>query len=90
LTAELWLSLKLLGRASGTRIAKKARPMISIPKKVAPLAVTRNRVKRLIREAVRLTGDPAPKKKYCFRVHRIPEKLNLEIVQKAVADVRQP
>jgi ribonuclease P protein component len=57
---------------------------ISVPKKIVRLAVRRNRVKRLIREATRKDGAFAGPKLYSFRVHSLPERLTLPEVRAAV------
>ena len=75
---ENWLSLKVLPKAP-------ARLLISVPKKVVPLATQRNRLKRLIRETVRQDGlfkkQPGV---YHFRVGRFPGPLGLDQVRRVV------
>ena len=75
---ENWLSLKVLPKTP-------ARLLISVPKKVVPLATQRNRLKRLIRETVRLDRyfDKQPGV-YHFRVGRFPGPLGLEEVRRVV------
>ena len=84
-----WLSLKILEKAAGqSRGAKKALVYISIPKRVVGLVTGRNRIKRLIREATRRenwVNDTG--KVYTFRVHKFPEKLNLDEVKKTITEL---
>jgi len=84
-----WLSLKVLENASKKPPAKP-QIHISVPKKIVPLATRRNRIKRLIREAVRkeaFFGDAG--KVYLFRVLRAPaEKLDLWDVKKLIVSLR--
>ena len=81
-----WLSL--------TAGAHSVRPvqhrvLISVPKKIVPLAVDRNRIKRLIREAVRCTGGSLgqPYKSIGFRVLRHIKGLKLKDVQDEIQRV---
>ena len=71
-----WLSLK---------VSKNPQFRISVPKKVVPLATRRNRIKRLIREALRLNNfffDSAAKP--IIKVQSFPEHLNLKQVEQAL------
>ena len=62
---------------------------ISVPKKIVPLAVGRNRLKRLIREALR--GDSYFGKESCctFRVSSYVPGLKLGDVKKAVEGLKR-
>ncbi|MGH7197282.1 MAG: ribonuclease P protein component [Candidatus Omnitrophota bacterium] len=67
------------------RIAPRSMVLISIPKKTVPLAVRRNRLKRLIREATRKHAAFSGVRIYSFRVLSAPEKgLGLGDVQNAI------
>ncbi len=50
---ESWLSLKVRWVADPKDAHRRQPVFISIPKKAVPLATSRNRLKRLIREAIR-------------------------------------
>ena len=69
-----WLSLK-------TQDSPRPRVFISVPKKIVPLAVDRNRIKRLIREAVRRRGDPPGRPNAAFQVLQHVKGLKLKDVQ---------
>ncbi|MBI2095399.1 MAG: ribonuclease P protein component [Candidatus Omnitrophica bacterium] len=77
-----WLSLRI----SATGDAKAGggpRFFISVPRKVVRLATERNRIKRLIREAVRLDpGFGTGGKVFYFSVRKKPARPNLEDVRK--------
>lgn len=82
-----WLSLKILdGSGDSIKTAKRRQSvLISIPKKVVPLAVCRNRIKRLLREALRDPSIPkANQNCFLFRVRSVPTSLNLWVVKEAV------
>lgn len=75
---ERWLSL--------TVSAGKPQVLISIPKKVVRLAVRRNRIRRVLREALR--QEPfTPSKTHIFKVFRSPEEVDLHIARKAVHEL---
>ena len=61
--------------------------MISIPKKVIRLAVRRNRIKRVLREALRNKVFFEKNKIYVFKVLRSPEKVNLESARLAIHEL---
>ena len=62
--------------------------MIQVPKRVAPLAVERSRLKRLIREAVRPLAAPPSGAAYRFTVRsKAPAGLKLVQVSQAVRDL---
>ena len=50
---------------------------IVIPKKIAKLATRRNRLRRLIKEALRLEFQPAKEKLYVFRALKDPGEIGL-------------
>ena len=81
-----WLSLKVARRPEQTR----PEVFISIPKKAVPLAVKRNRLKRLIREAVR--GDDffkAPGQVYVLRAGAFPGPVKLDAVKRTIAELKE-
>jgi ribonuclease P protein component len=53
---------------------------------VVKQAVTRNRIKRLVREVMRLEVKTDPDKNYFFRIRRLPKTLNFETIRQAVSD----
>lgn len=73
-----WLSLKVADPSS-TGIS---RVLIAIPKRTVKLAVARNRLRRVLREAVRI--DPFFKKAGTYRlmVHEMPQDLDLKAAQR--------
>ena len=85
---ERWLSLKILESApsqassgppkAGPPLAERARVQISIPKRTVKLAVTRNRLKRVLREAVRRDPFFAAGKIYRLQVREMPKKVGLD------------
>ena len=64
--------------------SSKPRVHISVPKRIVRLAVARNRIKRVLREAVKLDAF-FNQNQVCFvRVQRLPLKVNLETARKAL------
>jgi len=62
---------------------------ISVPKKIVRLATRRNRIRRLIREALRAIpgSKPAPGVVLYLRVSRLPARLTLADVRAALEAV---
>ena len=85
---ESWLSLTISGKDSSEKTSAKAVFFIIVPKKVVKLATKRNRVKRLIREAVRGDGFFEKEMVYRFKVKKFPEILDLGSVQKTINDLK--
>ena len=85
---ESWLSLTISGKNGSEITSGKATFLIAVPKKVLPLATRRNRMKRLIREAVRGDVFFDSQKVYTFKVRSAPKILNLGIVQKVVNELK--
>ena len=79
---ERWLSLTVLESHSSDTNPKKARVHISIPKRTVKLAVTRNRMKRVLREAVRLDPFFGNHKIYRLKVRGLPQKVDLEAARR--------
>ena len=74
---ERWLSLTVSEPSSSEKQSPKARVYISIPKRTVKRAVARNRLKRVLREAVR--RDPFFGRDGIFRlkVCALPVRVNL-------------
>lgn len=83
-----WLSVKMVPAAD----ARSSKAHISIPKKVVRLATRRNRLKRLLREALRESGRPAAHEAAVFylRVHRSPAGPTLAEARAALAQAMPP
>lgn len=82
LVEESWLSLRI--SESGVKNLEKSPVFfISVPRKIVRLATERNRIKRLIREAVRLNPEfKSAGKVLYFSVRKKPKRPNLEDVKK--------
>ena len=65
----------------------KAVVHLSVPKKTVKKATHRNRLKRLLREAVRRADGFAPGVTYRLRVERLPKEETLEETLRAVASL---
>ena len=75
---ERWLSLRVSEEKTLENKARKPLFLISIPKKVVRLAVRRNRIRRVLREALRNKPFFEGNKTYVFKVLRSPEQVDLE------------
>ncbi|HTL70591.1 MAG TPA: ribonuclease P protein component [Candidatus Eisenbacteria bacterium] len=80
-----WLHLTVLDRSESP---SRHVLHISVPKKFVPLATRRNRVKRLLREALRALPLKSGKL-YQFRVRRAPKDPTLAEVKTLVKDLVQ-
>ena len=82
---ERWLSLTVSPASAG----KKARSgyFISIPKKIVRLAVRRNRIRRVLREALRAHGGLEAGKIHLFKVTCAPEDVGLAMAKKALHEL---
>ena len=82
---ERWLSLAVSPASAG----KKARfgYFISIPKKVVRQAVRRNRIRRVLREALRERAGLDAGKTHFFKVIRAPEGVGLAMAKKALHEI---
>lgn len=78
-----WLSLTVSEAKNPEKNGAKKAFFISVPKKIVARAVRRNRLKRVLREALRGLVLP-PGKAHVFRVMRSPEKVNLQTAQEAL------
>lgn len=82
-----WLSLKVQNaRPSKTRPAQ-GRVFISVPKRVVRLAVERNRIRRVLREAIRLGGYFASDKVVWLRVLEKPALTSLRQADEALKEL---
>lgn len=62
----------------------KSRVYIAVPKRLVKKAVTRNRIKRVLREAVRMNSFFLGGKTYFLKVLRLPEQVDLRSAKEAV------
>ena len=83
-----WLCLKISRKLDSKPGPEKVSVFISVPKRVVALATQRNRIKRLIREAVRQDLFFGSREKaYFFRVTRAPDVKTLGLREvKAVVE----
>ena len=79
---EHWLSLKVLESPLPDLINRPPKVYISIPKSTVKLAVTRNRLKRVLREAVKRDCFFENDKVYRLRVNGRPKTMDLKTAQK--------
>ena len=84
---ERWLSLRVSEEEHPESKPRKSLFLISIPKKVVRLAVHRNRIRRVLREALRNKPFFEENKTYLFKVLRSPEGVNLESARVAVHEL---
>jgi len=75
---ERWLSLTVSNLVSSKAV------YISIPKRIVKRAVARNRVRRVLREAVRLDPFFREEKVYILKVLRLPKTVDLPMAKKAI------
>lgn len=74
---ERWLSLTVLSSPRSETNPRKPQVLISVPKRTVKLAVTRNRLKRVLREAVRSDPFFGTGKVYRLKVNGMPKNLDL-------------
>ena len=84
---ERWLSLRVSEEKTPENKARKSLFLISIPKKIVRLAVRRNRIRRVLREALRGKSFFEENKIYLFKVFRSPEEVDLESARVAVREI---
>ena len=84
-----WLTLKVSHSSlSKPQESKEAVLMISVPKRIVKLAVHRNRLRRLIREATRNKDVFRESNKvYHFYVQKAPANASLGSVQKMIQEL---
>ena len=80
--ATRWISLRTV--SSDAPDLGRALVYIGIPKQVVPLATRRNRIKRLIREAIRKDVRFEPGMIYRIRVEKMPEEVTYARIEKDV------
>ena len=83
---ERWLSLKVAPAAPDKKPLKAAF-FISIPKKVVRQAVRRNRIKRVLKEALRAHPPLAGGRVHYFKVMRAPKDVGLAMVKRALNEL---
>jgi ribonuclease P protein component len=76
---ERWLSLTILKTPSEAPLVH-----ISIPKRTVKLAVARNRLKRVLREAVRQDPFFEGNRTYRLVVRRVPATVDLKSAQRTL------
>lgn len=84
-----WLSLKVSEKV--ILQGKRLRPglFVSVPKGIVRLATRRNRLRRLIREAIRKDAYFGDERKiYYFRIHRWPGELGLSDVKLSIEKLK--
>ena len=81
---EQWLSLKVLESPLSESVNRPPKVYISIPKSTVKLAVMRNRVKRVLREAVRRDVFFEKNRTYRLRVNGMPKIVDLKTAQKVL------
>ncbi len=81
---EHWLSLKVLESPLPDLINRPPKVYISIPKSTVKRAVMRNRLKRVLREAVKRDSFFENDKIYRLRVNGLPKSVDLKTAQKVL------
>ena len=81
---ERWLSLKVQDVLQEETQSRKPRIYISVPKRVVKSAVRRNRIRRVLKEAVRHDAFFKTPKIYWLRVLATPAEVNLKEAQAMV------
>jgi len=82
-----WLALTVSKEKSPINKLRKAPFFISVPKKIVRQAVLRNRIKRVLREALRSKPFFEQNKVYFFKVLSFPTKVSLASAQLMVDEV---
>lgn len=85
MTGASWMSLRIVSADSG--FANKPVVHIGISKRVAPQAVRRNRLKRLIREGLRRKIRLEPGNLYRIRVDRYPANPGYALVERELVQI---
>jgi ribonuclease P protein component len=78
-----WLTVSVSGQNS-VRAKLSGKILISIPKKVVAKAVSRNRIKRVLRVASQTVLKVEAGKSYYLRVVRMPKNVNLHMAKEAL------
>ena len=84
---ERWLALTVSGTTVPAKHVKRPPYFISIPKKIVKQAVRRNRLRRVLREALRGRSILDGNKRLVFRVLRAPEDVGLGMAKEAVQEL---
>ncbi len=74
---EHWLSLTVSDLPSSDTPPPKTRLYISVPKRIVQRAVVRNRLKRVLREAVKRDPFFGQDRIFRLKVRALPAKINL-------------
>ena len=80
---ERWLSLTVLKSSP----SEPSRVLISIPKRAVKLAVRRNRLKRVLKEAVKKDPFFTKEKTYRLKVLAWPKEAGLKEAQRALGSL---
>ena len=83
---ERWLSLTVSPNVPHTK-PRKAPYFISIPKKIVRQAVRRNRIKRVLKEALRARGALPGGRVHFFKVTQAPEGVDLGMAKRALNEL---
>ena len=81
---EHWLSLTVLDSPLSVSALSRTKVHISVPKAVVKLAVARNRLKRVLREAVKRDSFFRNDRSYRLKVKRSPRTVDLKTAQKGL------
>ena len=84
---EHWLSLTVLDPLLSVPALRRSKVHISVPKAVVKLAVNRNRLKRVLREAVKLDSFFAKDRSYRLRVKQMPRTVDLKSARKGLEEL---
>ncbi len=79
---ERWLSLTV------SKLVSSKTVHISVPKRIVKQAVVRNRIRRVLREALRLEPYFREEKVYTLKVLRLPKSVSLDTAKKALEPLR--
>lgn len=78
-----WLTVSVSGQ-NPVRAKLSGKILISIPKKVVAKAVSRNRIKRVLRVASQIVLKADADKSYYLRVVRMPKNVNVRMAKEAL------
>ena len=84
---DQWLSLTVSERKNPKSGDPKGIFFISVPKRIVGKAVRRNRIKRVLREALRQEIFSSMGQVRVFRVVRSPEVVDLKMAKQAVHEL---
>jgi len=84
-----WLSLLVSPRKDFRRKPGRPKIVIAAPSTVVRFATRRNRIRRLIKEAVRRDPFFRAEAEYFFKVRRAPESPDLRTVEEAIREAKK-